>query len=370
MKTKNIGRILAVCLGTALLAGCGSEKQNTYRQAEENLEIGSYQEALEGFESLASSGYKTTEAFRGAGIARLRLGEYQAAAESFTQALTQEKVSKSMRKDLLCYRAAAELKAGLLEDAMADCQTIAADHTMTADTYFLTGSVALAMDGYDEASNNFKQAYGESPTYDMAVQIYETYASRDMEADGTSYLEAVLEQQPEGAEDLCQRGRIYYYMEDYENARKELTKASEQGSTEAELLLGMVCLAQKDTAAARSMYQDYLNAENSRKAPGYNGMALCDIEDGDYDSALANIQRGLEAADTDEMQELLFNEIVSYEKKLDFASALSKAQAYVTMYPDDEAAQKEVTFLLSRTGALSQESQTSSGEQGETAEAQ
>ncbi len=37
------------------------------------------------------------------------------------------------------------------------------------------------------------------------------------------------------------------------------------------------------------------------------------------------------------MHDLLFNEIVVYEKKLDFATALTKAQEYITdMFPDDE----------------------------------
>lgn len=348
MKTGKIGRILAVCIGASLLAGCGSEKQNIYRQAEENLEQGSYQEALTGYEASVSSGYKAAESLRGAGIAKLRLGDYQGAVECFTQALSQERVKKSIRQDLLAYRATALLKAGLTDDAMADCQTLASDYSMNADLYFLTGCVALAMDAYDEADSNFQQAYGEKPDYDMALQIYEAYRSRGMEADGTRYLEAILKTEPGNAEDYCERGRIYYYMQDYENARNELTKASEKGSVEALSLLGMVCLARNDTAAARSMYQDYLNAEESRKAEGYNGLALCDIADGDYPGALANIASGLEAADTDEMQELLFNEIVAYEKQLDFHTAFSKVQEYLKMYPDDQEAKKELEFLQSR----------------------
>lgn len=348
MKTGKIGRILAVCIGASLLAGCGSEKQNIYRQAEENLEQGSYQEALTGYETSVSSGYKAAESLRGAGIAKLRLGDYQGAVECFTQALSQERVKKSIRQDLLAYRATALLKAGLTDDAMADCQTLASDYSMNADLYFLTGCVALAMDAYDEADSNFQQAYGEKPDYDMALQIYEAYRSRGMEADGTRYLEAILKTEPGNAEDYCERGRIYYYMQDYENARNELTKASEKGSVEALSLLGMVCLARNDTAAARSMYQDYLNAEESRKAEGYNGLALCDIADGDYPGALANIASGLEAADTDEMQELLFNEIVAYEKQLDFHTAFSKVQEYLKMYPDDQEAKKELEFLQSR----------------------
>lgn len=348
MKTGKIGRILAVCIGASLLTGCGGEKQNTYRQAEENLAQGSYQEALTGYETSVSYSYKTVESLRGAGIAKLRLGDYQGAVESFTQALSQNRVKKSIRQDLLAYRATAQLKAGLPDDAMADCQALASDYSMNADLYFLTGCVALAMDAYDEAASNFEQAYGEKADYDMALQIYEAYQSRGMEADGTRYLEAILKTEPGNAEDYCERGRIYYYMQDYENARNELTKASEKGSVEALSLLGMVCFAQNDTAAARSMYQDYLNAEESRKAEGYNGLALCDIADGDYQSALVNIASGLEAADTDEMQELLFNEIVAYEKQLDFNTAFSKAQEYMKMYPDDQEAKKELEFLQSR----------------------
>ena len=53
------------------------------------------------------------------------------------------------------------------------------------------------------------------------------------------------------------------------------------------------------------------------------------------------------------MQDLLFNEFVVYEKKLDFATALSKMQEYIKMFPDDENAAKELTFLQSRNGELS-----------------
>lgn len=59
------------------------------------------------------------ESLRGAGIAKLRLGDYQGAVESFTQALSQNRVKKSIRQDLLAYRATAQLKAGLPDDAMA-----------------------------------------------------------------------------------------------------------------------------------------------------------------------------------------------------------------------------------------------------------
>ena len=65
---------------------------------------------------------------------------------------------------------------------------------------------------------------------------------------------------------------------------------------------------QGDSANARTMFQQYVSqAENGAK--GFNGLALCDIEDGDYDSALSNISSGIHVADAEDMQSLLFNEI-------------------------------------------------------------
>ena len=353
MKNKRIVWMLTAGLTFGMLTGCGGEEKKTYDQACADLAQGSYDYALQGYQSSITAGYKTAEAYRGAGIANIHLGNYQDAIDSLTNGLNDEKAGKALKKDMLAYRATAELKSGLHDAAMADCQTLAESYSMDAETYYLTGCVALAMDSYDEASSNFTEAYGEDATYDRAIQIYEAYLEKDMEADGTRYLEAALKTEPKNAEDYCNRGKVYYYMEDYSNAQKELTEAVNQKSTEGMLLLGMVYRAQGDTSNARSMYQQYVSADGSDPAKGYNGLSLCDMDDGSYDSAVENISKGLEDASTEEMQDLLFNEIVVYEKKLDFSTALSKMQEYIKMFPDDENAAKELTFLQSRNGELS-----------------
>lgn len=350
MRNKKIIWMLAAGLGMTLLTGCGGENKKTYEQANTDLEQGNYDYALNEYQACISAGYKLSQSYRGSGIVKLRTGDYQGAIDDLTSALNGEKTGKSDQKDILEYRAAAELKAELYDQAMADCQTLAEDYSLNANDYYLTGCVALAMDSYDEASSNFSEAYGSDSTYEMAIQIYEAYLTQDMEADGTRYLEAALKTEAKTADDYCERGKVYYYMQDYDNARTELTTASEKGSTEAALILGMVYMAQGDTANARSFYQQYIDADGEDPAKGYNGLALCDIADGDYDSALQNISQGLGDATSDEMRDLLFNEIVVYEKKLDFSTALSKAQEYVQTFKDDEAAAKELTFLQSRVG--------------------
>lgn len=347
---KNTKRYLLAALGMAAIlaiSGCGSEKKKTFEQAGKDLEQGNYEYALAGYEASIENEVKLVHSYRGAGIANMRMGNYEAAVEDFTLALEENKLGKALRKDLLCYRATTFLRAGNKEEAMADCQKLAELKQMDANTYFLTGEVALAMDSYDEAMTNFDKAYAEESTYDMAIQIYETYASYEMDGDGTRYLEATLVTEPKSAEDYYSRGQIYYYMESYANAQQELITSVNKGSSEALLLLGRVYLAQKDTSNARATYQQYVTTVGE-SAKGYNGLALCDMAEGNYDAALANIENGKPSATTEELQDLLYNEMIVYEKKLDFATALTKAQEYQGMFPGDASIEKELVFLQSR----------------------
>lgn len=367
MKRIKASWILAACAGICLLSGCSREKQELFKQAEKDFEQGSYAYALEEYQASAAGGWKMAESYRGAGICSMRLGQYEDAVAFFTNALNCEKVSKSLGQDILAYRAAAEWNAGLLDDAMADCQTLASEYTMNADTWYLTGKVALAMDSYDEAADNFRAAYEAESTYDMAIDIYEAYLDRDMEADGTKYLETALETEAKDAQDHCDRGRVYYYMEDYTNARKELIQASNDGNSEALLLLGKVYLASDDVSNARSMYNDYISAEGASGA-GYNGLALCDIAEGNYADALTNINNGLPSATTEEMQDLLHNEIVIYEKQLDFGTALQKVREYLEFFPEDEEMAREKIFLESRVADGTAQDGTSAENSTDSAE--
>lgn len=352
MKIKKIAWILALCLSVGTMSGCATEEKKNYKQAERDLQDGNYQAALQEYEIAVTAGVKLAQSYRGAGVANLRLGNYQEAIENLSNALNCEKVGKALEKDILSYRATAYLKQKDYESALADCQTLAEKHKMDADLDFLYGKVTLAMDSYEEASSYFEAAYEMESTYDMAIRIYAAYLEKDMEADGTRYLEAALSGEAKNAQDHCDRGRAYYYMNDYENAAKELTQAIEGENTEALVLLGMVYMEQGDISSARNMFRQYVE-QTEANAKGYNGLALCDIEDNDHDAALSNINNGLAAADAEELQSLLFNEIVVYEKKLDFATACQKAEEYVEMYPEDTTAKKELAFLRTRVNSSS-----------------
>ena len=341
--------LLLFLSGTAFLTGgCSDgERERIYQQALKDLEQGSYEYALSGFEASIANETHPALSWRGAGVCSLRLGRLEEAIEDFNMALTVEKTSRGTQKDILSYRITTLLRLGRYQEAMADCQQLFVAQSPDADTYFLTGMVALAMDSYTEASSNFEQSYLTDKTYDRAIQIYEAYSDRGMEADGTGFLEMALSSKARSAKDYCDRGKVYYYMEDYDNARSELIEAARKGSKEALLLLGMVYLAKNDISNARSLFIQHIS-EADVSAKGYNGLALCDIQEEDYHSALVNIQQGMPFASTEELQSLLFNEVVVYEKMLDFNTAYQKAREYVEMFPEDEDMQRELVFLRSR----------------------
>ena len=113
------------------------------------------------------------------------------------------------------------------------------------------------------------------------------------------------------------------------------------------LLLSRVYMKQDDTAHARQLYQQYMD-KYGETPEAYNGIVLCDIADEDYDSALSNIEKGLALKEEKGKQDLYYNEIVVYEKKLDFETAKEKAGEYVKNYPSDEAGLRENNFLKTR----------------------
>ena len=85
-------------MGLSLLAGCDNEKQQIFKEAEKDLEQGSYEYALDEFTTSVNNGVKPAVSYRGIGICQLRLGNYDDAITAFTSALGEEKVSKSMAR--------------------------------------------------------------------------------------------------------------------------------------------------------------------------------------------------------------------------------------------------------------------------------
>lgn len=181
-------------------------------------------------------------------------------------------------------------------------------------------------------------------------------------------------------EDHIKKGVQLMQEEKYEEAalqfEKVIAKEQEQGDariltedgtpyiTEAYRGLGMVYYVQQDYEQARTNFQQVIDLNGEVTPVLYNLTGLCAMYMEDYDGALNAFGAGsaLPSSETytdtsgEEqsvdysavIQEMKFNRIVCFEKKLDWSSAKAEMEAYIGAYPDDAAAQKEAEFLSTR----------------------
>lgn len=330
-----------------LLAGCGKKEPANYDLGVASLAQQEYAGAIEYFQKAVTQEEKPVKAWRGIGIVKAEQGIFDEAEAAFSKALEfTEKKDKAMRADLYLYLADALYHQKKYEECIQNCEeylTIRKD----SDGYFLRGSAYLHLKEYSKAGKDFNKITAKSEKYEDYLNIYRVYSECDLNADGGNYLEEALEFPAKKAEDYYNRGRIYYYLAEYKDAERELKMAVKKKDARASIYLGKVYVASGDLKKAKETYESSLNQEET-EAEAYNGLAYCAILEEDYTKALEYIKEGLKTADADAKQALLFNEIVVYEKKSDFASAKHRISAYLEQYPGDEEAVREDYFLQTR----------------------
>lgn len=339
-------RFLIIISMAFLLVGCtDASKDEYYDEALRSMDAGDYQTAVEILQASIDKEVRLPESYRAQGISYLKLGDNAAAIASLSRSLnSMDETNEAFKKDVTYYLAEARTKHGQIGEAI-ECYTDILKIGKDEQSLFMRGKLQLQEGHIDVAKEDFDLATENTRDYEVYISIFNVYDAASMTVEGQEYLDKALEIKPETAEDYYNRGRIYYYMKDYDSAVTELTMAINDGDDTAVLLLGKVYIAKEDAGSARAMYQKYLEA-GTNKAKAYNGLALCDIHEKNYDAALANIEKGL--AEYSEEQELLYNEIVIYEYKLDFETAKEKMASYLQLYPDDESAIRENEFLQSR----------------------
>lgn len=343
-------RWMAVCAASLLLSGCamGGATGAKTTQGIAALEAGAYQEAEELFSSALLEHEQKMLAYRGLGLAYMGMGEYEKAETALESALAEtDDRMPGNRTDIRLYLASAQYELEKYEKTVDTCTEILEEESL-AEAYYLRGAGELREGNQDDAGKDFDRAVALEPeNYDLYLDIYESYHQMNLSGIGGEYLQSALNIRGEKQEDYYNRGRIYYYLESYEEAQSQLIGPVEQGYEPAMYLIGRVYLAQNDCEHAEAVYRQ-IQAQSGDSAAVFNGLAMCAIARGGYDEALACIQQGLALDGTEGKQELLFNEIIAYERKLDFASAREKAEAYTALYPADEAGKKELIFLSSR----------------------
>lgn len=341
---------VCMVLGCLLLAvtGCGNSKADQYYESSiKALEEEKYDAAISDLEQVIQSGERLPEAYRAYGIAWLSKESYPEAIAAFSRSLnSMDDENEEFEKDVMFYLAQARLAYGEVDKALEVYGKILKDGA-DPQAFFLRGKAYMGINDFENAEKDFTRALKDCKDYNLYINIYQIYTEKNKTVEGSEYLEQALGMKPETGEDYYHRGRIYEYQREYEKAKESLIEALKLDCEDAMLLLGRIYLEMDDSASARSMYQEYLT-ESEKGARAYNGLAICDIYEGNYDSALENIQKGLAENDSEETRGLLYNEIVVYEYKRDFAAAKEKMKTFLEQYPEDAEALRENEFLSTR----------------------
>ncbi|MDO4622927.1 MAG: tetratricopeptide repeat protein [Eubacteriales bacterium] len=347
----------AVAAAAAILfSGCGQDKIPTsYENGITSLESRDYLKALERFQNAVNKDGQDAEGYRGMGIAYLLLGEYQSAVDAFNKALDADKhpaQNAEFAEDIRFYQAQAYCGLDEYDKAMTLYNQLLTGKR-AGEAYLLRGKIYARNGKFGQAGLDFQKAVELNNSYEIYLQVYEVYVENNRQADGAGFLKGIKDNEPKTADEYYQLGRVYYELKELDTAEKYLSTAIEKEVDAAVPVLAQLYLQQGKADRARKAYKTCVEA-GRKPSIGYNGLAELEIADGNYAKALEWIEKGLKAVDSDAREELLFNEIVVYEKQLDFQTAYEKLQEFLKSFPINARAKREAAFLESRVAESQQ----------------
>lgn len=346
---KRINLLLIAVIILMLCTGCGEEeKTDNYAAGMEAIRNLEYKDAI-GYLNAANEDNADERLInRGLGLAYMGMSQYEEAISCFENAL---KLSDGRLReidfDINYYLATAYYRNGQAKEAISTYDAILALRPKEKEAYYLRGCVKLYGGDYENAKEDFESAISlDTQDYDRLIQIYIVLVDNGYREVGREYLSQAIAEN-ENSMSKYDLGRMYYYLEDYENAKAYLLQVKISSDYEAALYLGRTYEALGDYNYASSIYNDYTLIDQT-KAEIYNQLGLCYMQMGEYESALTAFQTAMNIENNEMMQSLKFNEIVAYEYMKDYKAAAALMNDYLKTYPDDEIAQREYKFLKTR----------------------
>ncbi|MDD3412812.1 MAG: tetratricopeptide repeat protein [Lachnospiraceae bacterium] len=348
---KTIRRVVCtvILVGCIQLSGCSSvnDKLTKTQLGMNSIEQLDYEGALSYFDEAESGGENKELLYRGRGMAYMGIADYEKAIKNFELALTQAngKVS-DLEYDISYYLATALYKSGDLDGTIDTYTAILNLKPKSADAYCLRGRVRLEKGLYDDAVRDFNSAVDfDKNNPDMYVRIFESMAQNGYKEQGHDYLDQAMKLDTKITD--FQKGKLYYCLEDYENARDCFEKARKTDEDGVVLYLGRTYQALGDMNYAASLYKTYLE-KNGDDVTICNQLGLCQLANKKYEDALAAFEKGLEVENSNMLQSLKYNQIVAYEYMANFKKAAVLMESYLKLYPDDKVAKREYEFLKTR----------------------
>jgi len=341
-----INILVFICI---FAAGCGFGRMGEYTEAGYN-EISNYDfyTALESFDAAVEHNEEPQLIARGRGIAQYYLMNYEASVNYFLESLSYTSgILEDINFDTNFYLAQSYEKMGQYENAIDAYSSIIDIHTKDIMAHYLRGTDYLIIGNHDAAIEDFDIALkNDENNYDLRIEIAGRLSENYYEEEGKKYLQNFLVEK-EKKLNSYDKGRIYYYMGEYEQAKGFLDDARDDDDQNTALFLGKTYQKLGDYNYASSVYLSFLK-RHPDNAIIYNELGVCKIESRMYPEALEAFEAGRKIENNGIEQTLLFNEIVACEYNGNFAKAKSLMDTYISKYPDDANAIKEKIFLATR----------------------
>lgn len=340
--------MILILLSLTLLCGCEAVKSSESTDLGfEALNEKEYDKALEFFGNAENNNEDLQEVYRGEGIAYMGKAEYDKAVSALKASLDKSSgYIGNLEFDTAFYLAVAQFRNKDAAASRDTCTAIINLNRENPDAFFLRGKAFLSLGEEDMAMRDFNTAVSLNKNDpDLYIDIYECLRNASLAEEGSGFLKSAMELTK--INDF-QKGKLLYFMGEYEEAKTNLESARGDGSDPVLILwLGKTYEELGDKSYAASLYKTYLQ-DNEGNVDIYNQLGLCEMDTGDYESALQSFEMGLKQGDSEIIQSLLFNQIVAYEYLSDFKKAAVLMESYLKSYPDDEAAKREYEFLRTR----------------------
>ena len=249
--------------------------------------------------------------------------------------------------DICFYKAKAQYLGGDEKAALETYDSII-KYNKDARAYYLRGDLYLDMGEEKKGLSDFKEAiHRDGKNYEIYIGIYQSLSRHDRKEEGQKYLSQALEIKGDKPADELYKGRICYLLGEYKDAVTYLTKAKENKLEIAAYYLGCAYEADGNDKKAKACIKEYLDSGIATSYELYD-LGMSEMEDGDYKEALTYFEKGLSMEQVPNKQNLMKSSISAYEYSGDFDSAKEMMKEYLKLYPSDEEAQHESTFLETR----------------------
>ena len=286
--------------------------------------------------------------YRQAGISHMENGEYEEALVAFQEALDLSlgEIGET-EMDICFYKAETLYRLGNPQGAM-DVYTAIINYNENAKAYFLRGNLYYSQNDEANALADYASAIEEDEkNYDLYIGVYEALIAHGKDKEASGYLNQALEIDANKAYDKMQKGRIHFLLGEKEKAIALLEEAIKGKEEKAYYYLAEIYSLMGDTENSEKTMLSYIE---SGEADSYHlfDIANDELEKGNYDMAIECINLALGLEKVPNKQILMKTLVIAHEQNRDFDTARTRMEEYLKLYPDDEEAKREFTFLETR----------------------